>query len=181
MDEANKIESHIERLVALVRSATLKRVLHKVDPEPDLNFWRVIYGNLLDFSVIEWCKTFGGDGEEGHWKDIVTDPDSFRSEMLEQLKIDHGQWEAYWLEMKHYRDTVAAHASYDPDIPIPCLDIALESAFFYFRYLIKHLGDLGISRKPDDLRLYAMTFENLAEKVAQAALNATKNIRETVY
>ncbi len=74
MDEINKIESHIERLVALVRSATLKRVLRKVDPEPGLNFWRVIYGNLLDFSVIEWCKTFGADGKDGHWKDIVTDP-----------------------------------------------------------------------------------------------------------
>lgn len=185
MDELNQIESHIERLVALVRCATLKRVLHKVDPEPALNFWRLIYGNLMDFSVIEWCKTFGADSEDGHWKNIVIEPDSFRSELLNHLKLDASQWDAYWREMKHYRDNFAAHAgrskigvSLDH---FPCLDIALESTFFYFQYLIGRLRELGVERKPNDLRSYAIEFEGLANKAAQAAIKATNGIRETVY
>ena len=68
MGEIDKIESHIERLVAVVRNATLRRVLHNIDPDPHLNFWRITYGNLTDVTVIEWCKTFGQDSEDGHWK-----------------------------------------------------------------------------------------------------------------
>ena len=181
LDDLNKIESHIERLVAVVRYATLKRVLHKVDPEPALNFWRVIYGNLMDATVIEWCKTFGLDSEDGHWKNIVIEPDSFRSELLSHLKIDDSQWNEYWREMKHYRDKVAAHASYDPGIPIPCLDIALESAFFYFEYLIERYQSLGFDRKHVDLRSYAKDFEAQARKAAQTALKATENIQETAH
>jgi hypothetical protein len=30
---------------------------------PSLNFWRLIYGNLLDVAVLEWCKVFGSDAE----------------------------------------------------------------------------------------------------------------------
>ncbi len=185
MDELNQIESHIESLVALVRCATLKRVLHKVDPEPALNFWRLIYGNLMDLSVIGWCKTFGLDSEHGHWKNVVIEPDSFRSELLNHLKLDGSQWNEYWLEMKYYRDNFVAHAgrakievSYDQ---FPCLDIALESTFFYFQYLIGRLGDLGIEKKPDDLRSYAKEFEGLANKAAYAAIKATDSMRETVY
>ena len=77
MGELDKIESRLERLVCLVRDATLRRVLHKIDPDPQLNFCRVSYGNLTDVTVIEWCKTFGKDNKDGHWKKVVTDPNSF--------------------------------------------------------------------------------------------------------
>ena len=134
MGEIDKIESHIERLVCLVRNATLRRVLHKIDPDPQLNFWRVSYGNLTDVAVIEWCKTFGEDSEDGHWKNVVSDPNSFRTEMLNQLKIDRGEWDAYWQQMKLYRNKVAVHASHSSKVTdYPCFDVALESAFFYFQ------------------------------------------------
>ena len=182
MGELDKIESHIERLVCLVRNATLRRVLHKVDPDPQLNFWRVSYGNLTDVAVIEWCKTFGADNEDGHWKNVVTDPNSFRSGMLNQLNIDRDEWDAYWQQMKLYRDNVAVHAGHSSEVTdYPRFDVALESACFYYQYLIRRLRVLGVDRKPDDLRSYAKDFEALAETAAQAALKATADIPETVY
>ena len=102
--------------------------------------------------------------------------------MLEQLNIDRGEWDAYWQLMKLYRNEVAVHASHSSEVTdYPRFDVALESAFFYFQYLIRRLRRLGLNRKPDDLRSYAKDFEAQAEKAAQAALKATSDIRETVY
>jgi hypothetical protein len=50
-----------------------------------LNFWRVINGNLTDMAVLEWCKLFGSDDEQHqpvHRKNIVSDPNQFRTELL---------------------------------------------------------------------------------------------------
>jgi hypothetical protein len=182
MGEVEKIESHIERLVCLVRNATLRRVLHNIDPEPELNFWRISYGNLTDVVVIEWCKTFGANNEDGHWKNVVADRSSFRSEMLEQLRMERSEWDTYWQKMKRYRDKVAVHSSHSAEITdYPTFDVALESAFFYYNYLIKRLGILGFDRKPNDLCSYARDFAAQAKKAAQAALKATANMREKVY
>ncbi|MEO8441757.1 MAG: hypothetical protein ABI547_04675, partial [Betaproteobacteria bacterium] len=63
---------------SLIRSVHLKRALSRIDPNPDLNFWRVIHGNFLDIAVIEWCKLFGSDDKEhqkAHWKNLVADKD----------------------------------------------------------------------------------------------------------
>ena len=45
-------------IAAFVRNAHMKRVLHKADADPHLNFWRLIHGNCLDMAVIEWLKLF---------------------------------------------------------------------------------------------------------------------------
>jgi hypothetical protein len=48
-----------------------------------LNFWRLIYGNLMDMAVIEWCKLFGSDSEEhqpAHWKNII--PEAEHQELV---------------------------------------------------------------------------------------------------
>ena len=65
-----------------------KRVLSALDPDPPLNFWRILHGNLLDTAVLDWCKLFGSDDEEHqktHWKNVVADRDAFRAELLGTL------------------------------------------------------------------------------------------------
>jgi hypothetical protein len=74
-------------VAAIVWNIHLKRGLHDADPEPRLNFWRVIYGNCLDVVVIDWCKLFGSDNEtkqQMHWKNIVPEAehDGFRAGLL---------------------------------------------------------------------------------------------------
>src|SRR5258708_38966725 len=97
----------------LIRGIHLKRALSAINPDPPLNFWRLIHGNLLDFAVLEWCKLFGSDDKDHqptHWKNVATDQDAFRSGLLEHLNIDKKTWEAYWTELKSYRDTRVARS-----------------------------------------------------------------------
>lgn len=182
MATKDKLLAHITRLGNVVRSAQLKRALSSVDPNPALNFWRLIYGDLLDVAVLEWCKIFGTDTEPTHWKNVVPDPSSFRNALLAALKVDQAAWATYWDEMKTYRDTlIAHHVDASPVTHYPALDFALESSYFYYSYLIKELRKLGDTRFPDDLRDYSARFADQAKSIAEVALAATAKIREQVF
>jgi hypothetical protein len=170
----------------LVRSVHLKRVLTALDPDPALNFWRVMHGTLLDIAVLEWCKLFGSDNEEHqktHWKNVVANQDAFRHQLLDGLRIDMNAWKAYWQEMKNYRDQHVAHRDFNKsDVThFPKLDLALQSSSIYYRYVITELRKLGVARYPDDLRLYGEAFADQAKTVAEKALEATQDIKERVY
>ena len=106
MSRRKELTAHLFRLVHLARSAEMKRALTEVDPEPHLNFWRLIHGNQLDIAVLEWCKVFGSAGEATHWKKIVppADHDQFRDGLFGAVGVTAKEWEVYWNEMKKYRD-----------------------------------------------------------------------------
>jgi hypothetical protein len=182
MARKDDLIAHVYRLVGVARSAHLKRALAEVEPKPGLNFWRLIYGNLLDVAVLEWCKLFGTDAEPTHWKKVIADHDTFRSGLLAALKIQETVWTAYWEEMKYYRDNRVSHNVEDVDLERwPRLDLALESSYYYYARLIKELRDLGETKYPDDLREYGERFAAQAIAIAKTALSSTSGITEKVH
>ena len=145
-----------------------------------------MHGNLLDISVLEWCKLFGSDNEEHqktHWKNVVSDIDAFRADLLKALGIDAKAWESYWRDMKTYRDQYVAHRDFTKaDVThFPRLDIALDSSYAYYRYVIAELRKQGVSKYPDDLRMYGEAFAAQANGIAKKALEATADLKERVY
>ena len=172
----------------VIRSVHLKRVLSELDPDPHLNFWRMMHANLLDMAVIDWCKLFGSDDEEHqktHWKNVIAEGeyDAFRQELYRALGSDESGYRAFWNEMKAYRDQHAAHRDFEKtDVTdYPRLDGALESCGVYYRHVIAKLRERGVSRYPDDLGEYGKAFADQARQIAQSALAATKEIEERVY
>lgn len=183
MTRRKALTAHLFRLVHISRSALMKRALTAVDPDPHLNFWRLIHGNQLDIAVLEWCKVFGSDSEATHWKKIVpvAEHGNFRNDLLASLALTPASWTSYWKEMKEYRDNLAAHHNELNKIEnYPVLDIALKSSFFYYRYLIKELRRLGDTRFPDDLETYSSRFEEQVRDVASRAISATAEMKERV-
>ena len=160
----------------------MKRAITAADPNPRLNFWRLILGNQLDIAALEWCKVFGSDGEPTHWKKIVPASGhvSFRTALLADLEIDEKAWADYWTAMKNYRDNQIAHHIEVPDAKYPKLELALKSSFFYYRYLIKELRKLGETRFPDEPEGYYSSFEKQVRQIARRALAATSDIEERV-
>jgi len=168
-------------LANLVRSAHLKRALTRADPAPSLNFWRVIYGNLLDMTVLEWCKLFGSDNEDHqqvHWKNMFHDESAFRDGLYRHLGISSDDFFAYWKELKTYRDTAAAHLDLaKPLVPFyPKLDHAIASSYYYYAQLLPALRNRGMTQYPDDLQAYAEAFLAQTVDIASKAMMATKNI-----
>ena len=181
-DRKQSLLSIVEIIASLVRTIQLRRSFHAASPKPALVFWRVIYGNLTDAAVLEWCKLFGSDDEQKqpvHWKNIASDPDRFRKELFSHLGIYESKWRSYWAEMKRYRDLSVAH--HDPRrVAIknyPTFDLALESAYFYYDFVISELGKHGIDQQPKDLRVYARDFGAQCNDIAKAAIEATSSFK----
>ena len=189
MNERKKsLLSAVEIIVSLIRTVQLKQTLDAVSREPALNFWRVIYGNLADMAVLEWCKLFGSDDGQNqhvHWKNIASDPEKFRKELFQSLKIYESKWRSYWTEMKRYRDlSVAHHDARRVEIPnYPTFDLALEAAYFYYGFVVSELRKEGVDNKrwPKDLRAYSEDFAAECHDIATAAIHATASFKERVY
>ena len=176
----------VEVLASVVRTIQLRRTFSVVSPTPTLVMWRVIYGNLTDMAVLEWCKLFGSDDEQNqpvHWKHIAPDPEQFRKDLFSNLRIYELKWRSYWTEMKRYRDRVVAHHD-QRRIEIknyPTFDIALDSAYFYYDYVVSELRKNGIDQQPKNLRAYGAEFAAQCRDIAAAAMGATKSFEERVY
>lgn len=178
--------SVVEIIASLVRTIQLRRTLHSVSPKPHLVFWRVIYGNLTDMAVLEWCKLFGSDDAQNqpvHWKNIASDPETFRKELFASLGIYESKWRSYWTEMKRYRDlSVAHHDARRVEIKnYPTFDLALESAYFYYSFAVSELRKLGVDQQPKDLRAYSKDFAAQCHDIATSAIQATASFKERVY
>lgn len=184
MASRKEMTDHLFRLVHIARSAGIKRALTLVEPEPNLNFWRLILGNQLDTAVLEWCKVFGTDDEPTHWKKVVPpeNHNQFRDRLFEATGTTSRAWAVYWGEMTTYRNLqVAHHIELNPDTNYPVLDIALKSSYCYYDYLIKELRSLGETRYPDNLQSYYELFTHQAREIASKAISSTAAIIEQVY
>jgi hypothetical protein len=185
-ERKHRLLSAVEILSSLVRTIQLRRTLSVVSPAPNLVMWRVIYGNLTDMAVLEWCKLFGSEDEQNqpvHWKNIALDPDGFREHLLSRLGIYESKWRSYWTEMKRYRDQAVAHHD-QRKVEIknyPKFDLALESAYFYYDLVVSELRKIGIDQQPKDLRAYGDEFAAQCRDIAAAAMAATKSFDERVY
>ncbi len=180
MVDQEVIEETRRRLISLVRCANIKQALTEENPSPHLNFWRVIMGNMLDATVVDWCVLFGSDNERTHWKKIVPPNEhaGFRAGMLNKNNVSEQDWELFWESMKRYRDKHHVHmgARRQNDV-YPSLELALGSSYFYFDWL-RRKGFL-IGAWPS-LSEYSLEFRSLAGDVATVALQATKGISERV-
>jgi len=175
------IKSQLSLLVQIARSIQIKYVLAELDPDPKLNFWRLIHGSFLDLPVLDWCKIFGSNAEPTHWKDVVSDISKFRNEMFSHLNITKDEWNEYWFQMKNYRDELVAH--YEPNYnseTYPDLELAFKSSCFYHDYLV-NLIDNETEEKMEILEEYSKRFYIQTKKIAQIAIKATDSISEVTY
>jgi hypothetical protein len=96
----------------------------------------------LKMSVIDWCKIFGTDDNEIHWKKaVITNSKKFQNEfrlkIYEATKLNAKEWDDYHREMIGFRNKYVAHYDKDYNDPVPRMDNALTVAFAYDELLWK--------------------------------------------
>ena len=109
-----------------------KHLLFKND-----SFWRVANNNCLDICVFEWCKLFGKPRGEYYWKNLVTNPISFRKGLLLHLGLDEKAFSKEVNSIREYRNKWIAH--WDLNRPVaPTLEVPKHAVWFYQPYILKH-------------------------------------------
>ncbi|KJY79674.1 hypothetical protein [Vibrio nigripulchritudo] len=101
-----------------------------------------IHNVMLCDTVISWCKLFGSDTEECHWKNLVTDHADFRKQLFSDLGISAKKFREYQLKVLGFRNKWVVHyePSYNHDI-IPLFEHMFASALSLHNYLRVTVGN----------------------------------------
>lgn len=136
------------------------------------NFWILASNNCLAMAVLEWCKLFGDPKGKHYWRNIVTEPESFRTNLLVQLGIDEGAFQEEVRKMRRYRDKFLAHLDSDYVANVPALDVAKEAVWFYHGHLVAH------EASPGDLDGLSLDLPNRYEEELQIAESVFRGCSE---
>ncbi|MGF1888095.1 hypothetical protein L4D13_18375 [Photobacterium profundum] len=107
----------------------------------ELSTFTHIHNVLLSDVVISWCKLFGMNSEDCHWKNLVENHDDFRNCLSEQLGLSVKEFREYQLKVLDFRNKWVVHyePSYDHDI-IPYFEHMYASALALHNYLREQAG-----------------------------------------
>lgn len=118
--------------------------------------FRSICNALVGEAAISWCKVFGANAENTHWKTVIKDHDEFRRKLFSELKIEDYEFTNYWREMTKFRGNVIAHfnfAHFEVG-ETPSFDLALKSAAIAHKYFREKLPNYSRHHAPACLNEY---------------------------
>ncbi len=164
------------------RQISYHRAFREYEGSLKLNFWIATFNNAIDLAVLDWFHLFGYHNDDLHWKCVVSDNEKFRNGLFNYLCLSNGEFEAYWNEIKAYRDQDIAHIEIRPVSNVPDMSIALKACNYYYKNVLKELSTFrDYSNWPDDLMEYHQRSLEQAEYIVSVAYEATKNINETIF
>jgi hypothetical protein len=99
---------------------------------PETDYWNSIHDNCVDKALLEWCKLFGSERENYHWKKIITDLDTFECELLRNANTSADEFASYTSQMKRLRDKFVVHLDYENEMFLPLQDVAWSTIQTYF-------------------------------------------------
>lgn len=136
------------RNMAYYRAGWVRELRPLFDPkEEGGNFWIAVNNNFLDMCVLDWCKLFGGRNENHAWKRIVTDPDSFKMDLLKHLGLDETSFAEQIRIFLEYRNKWVAHLDGDRKGLYPRLEVAKKAVWFYYERIGSEQVDPEMSNK----------------------------------
>ena len=141
MDKIDLQKRSILKCRDFVRQFSYHRAMFPHIKNLRTNIWIYTFNNFIDMSILDWCHLFGNRNDDLYWKNVITNNDEFKRNILANLKISEKEWNNYWSLIKDYRDKHVAHIEISPQYTIPDLTNALESIKLYYSYVIKELHE----------------------------------------
>lgn len=163
-----KIEHSMMYLATFARSYysfyALQDLLDQLDEGTGYFFpFRSISNALLSDAAISWCKVFGANAEETHWKVVVGDQERFKEFLFGQLNVTKGEFRTYWQEVTNFRNKVVAHfdSEYFSSGSTPSFELAMKSSAITHRYLREEFPSKVNYTGPQCLDDYGKTVASL--------------------
>lgn len=120
-DKVESVNRIIERIIINVTG------LQFLSDKPiSLPYGQAIQLNFYRVASLNWCKLFGTDKEDHHWKNIVREEcyDLFRQQIYKDLNVSEQEYEEIRDKIKDFRDNYTSHKEYFP-CTVPCFAQAL--------------------------------------------------------
>ena len=155
MDKLKEINGRYYALYSFFRSMAcydaLTDHLGALD-SPTTHPYTHIYNILIQDAFLSWCKVFGANAEDCHWKKLLKDHDSFRTDLYTNYHLSKNKFEEYWKSVIIFRNNWVVH--FGPgkkQKPTPNFDIAFKSAKALFVYLTKNNKESFEYRGPNSI------------------------------
>ena len=177
LSRIEKIEWLVCNLEEISKSYFISRTINQHTQYLDLGFetyapYRHLCNVLVADVVIRWCKVFGTDNEEMHWKKLINENEieAFRASIFSSAKVTPEEFRAYWQQMKKVRDSVCAHFTYEyVGEEVPHFETAIDCASAAHSYFADILIESGIKRSKFDLKQFGMhSSEGFLKKLFKA-------------
>ncbi|KTD32342.1 hypothetical protein Lmor_2280 [Legionella moravica] len=127
-------------------------------------FWITVQNNFLDIAVMEWMKLFGSYSEHHHWKNILSDIEKFKIDMLKYCGLNEDEFDRLHNEIKKYRDEFVAHLDSKETMKIPIMTKAFKATKFYYRHIYEQLPKESSIGLPSNLQEHYNLSYSDAEK-----------------
>lgn len=173
-----------------VRSVQCARKLSELinKRETPNNVWMQMKNNAYSVAVMEWCKGFGPDNEEFHWKKVFGKDSGFIKDLQTELKLSQEDYDSYWNTMRDARIARIAHTipNYGQDVKLPDFDLAIALIRATHKILFQIAGELQKVKKSEVFLINPLDFDiwksNLQEEIdatIKPALEATQAVGAT--
>ena len=102
-------------------------------------FWVHLHNTLLNDAVLKWCKVFGADDNEVHWKKSSQNKEfhaAVRENLLYRTGFTLEEWKAYHQIMRDFRNSYSAHRNISALKPVPWMDKSFDVAASFFDFIV---------------------------------------------
>jgi hypothetical protein len=109
----------------------------------DAAYWAHLSNVTLTDLIIKWCKVFGTDDNELHWKKASVSNgyiDHIRGLIIGRFDNNLDSWGQYRKGVINFRNTYSAHRNVEEYAPVPFSSKSFEIAELYFNFLIDDLS-----------------------------------------
>lgn len=168
------IATQFELIVEFLRSFTYYNTLHKSlklkQLKNDEQFWIHSLNSFLNNAIIQWCKVFGTDSNESHWKKAINEYDinfqeAIKDEILKSTNFSFDEWKNYHKEMRNFRNVYSAHR-HTSNLPlVPFLDKAFKVTTTYFDFMHRELPLLWSQDSKEIKMEFEKEVESLLSKI----------------
>jgi hypothetical protein len=107
----------------------------------DDEFSRRVNGNFMDLCTLEFCKLFGEQKGEHHWRKVVTDEAAFLAGLLKAIGMTAAEFDEYIRLMKFYRNKYVAHLDAETGGNYPDLSAGKQATAHLLDYVLNHEND----------------------------------------
>lgn len=99
----------------------------------------LICNNFFDIALINWAHLFGNNKDDLHFRNVLSNPDNFKSAIMHRLSMTDADWDSHWKSLKDFRDSRVAHIDPIDSVIVPDLNIAFECISKYYEIAITEL------------------------------------------
>lgn len=177
------IRAPLHLLMKFSQSIQVRRMMQEIVKEPKQNFWVMTTNLLMESAANEWCKVFGSDDQDTHWKCVIPNErhDEIRAGLLKATGLTLEDWKKYREHIVTYRDKMIAHHDLDVQMAnFPHYDVAILAANFMFDSLEYFASDGLLGDIPQSLDRWSQSVARNMKPIVTKAFEASATLGSNI-